>query len=165
MTDRDIDKDLEAEGTEPKIYEAGFHVAPTVSEEDIEPIVNTIRDLIESNKGMIVSEGSPSLTNIAYSMDHIVANKKSIFNSAYFGWVKFQIEPESISVIKEGLENNENIFRFLIIKTVREDTMAKKPAFRAKKPVSSVKTEVKKEVKKEISEEEVDKVIEELVVE
>ncbi len=169
--EKEIEKEI-SEDEEPKVYEVGFHVVPTIAEEDVAPAVNTIRDLIESVNGMIIADGNPSLVKLAYPMDHIVANKKSIFDSANFGWIKFQTLAENIATIKDGLEKNENVFRFLIIKTVRENTLARKPAFRAKKPTSATKSDlptdiVKKEkIKKEdISEEEVDKAIEELVVE
>jgi len=169
--EKEIEKEI-SEDEEPKVYEVGFHIVPTIAEDDISPAVNTIRDLIESVKGVIISDGNPSLVKLAYPMDHIVANKKSIFDSANFGWIKFQTLAENVATIKDGLEKNENVFRFIIIKTVRENTLARKPAFRAKKSTPATNSDLstdtakKEKVKKEdISEEEVDKAIEELVVE
>ena len=155
---------------EPRIYEVGFHVVPTTPEEEVVSVSNAVKDLVESTKGAIIMDQNPSSVNLAYPMDHVVANKKNIYDSAYFGWVKFQVEPEAISTIKEGLEKNENIFRFLIIKTVREDTLARKPVLKPRKKITATAAAVgvgkRSEDKKEgISEEEVDKAIEELVVE
>ncbi len=163
-TEKEIEKDISEKG-DLKVYEVGFHVVPTTAEDDIASVVNAVRDVIESVAGMIISEGSPAMVQLAYSMDHIVSNKKSVFDSAYFGWIKFQTTPENIIKIKEGLEKNNDIFRFLIINTVKEDTFSQKPVVKARKGVVSPKPEVKKEPKEEISEEEVDKAIEELVVE
>lgn len=161
----------EAEGmvveSEPKIYEIGYHVVPTVAEDGVATVANAVKDLVESLGGMVISDGTPSSIDLAYSMDHVVANKRSSFDSAYFGWIKLQMDPENILKIKDELDKNEDIFRFLIIKTVREDTLAKKPSVRPKKETTSAsaKSEKTEEVKEEISEEEVDKAIEELVVE
>jgi len=169
MDDVENSEKSEINNSDSRIYEVGFHIVPTASEEEVISITNTVKDTIESAKGAIFMEQNPLLVNLAYSMDHIVANKKSIHNSAYFGWAKFQIEPEDISIIKNVLEKNENIIRFLIIKTVREDTLTHKPIILKtnKKTGDAVSVDkIHKETKKaEISVEEVDKAIEELVVE
>jgi len=165
MTTSDENKDLEIGDIEPKIYEVGFHIVPTIAEDDVSSASNVIRDIVESSQGVIISEGNPLLLQLAYPMDHIVENKKSIFSSAYFGWIKFQIDPENIKMIKEGLEKDDNVFRFLITKTVRESTLEQKQVFQIKKEPVSTSPEKKKSPKEEISEAEVDKAIEELVVE
>ncbi len=167
----DLDKNLDTEDFEPRVYEIGYHVVPTVAEGDISSVVDTIRESVESLQGVIISEDSPKSVDLAYSMDHIVANKKTIFDSAYFGWIKFEGNPENIIKIKDSLEKNENILRFLVVKTVKESTLSKKPAVKAKqvtsvKNVKNVTKDTKDTVieKKEVvSEEEVDKAIEELV--
>ncbi|HEC30769.1 MAG TPA: hypothetical protein ENI66_02015 [Candidatus Yonathbacteria bacterium] len=167
-----IDKEIEKGTTEeeyeedPKVYEVGFHIVPTTAEDDVASVVNTVRDTIENLSGVIISEGTPKMTQLAYSMDHIVANKKSIFDKGDFGWVKFQVVPENVLKIKEDLEKNDSVFRFLIISTVKEDTISKKTMVKFKKTAPAPKQEIKKTDKKEeIKEEEVDKAIEDLVVE
>jgi len=167
----ELDKNLDMEDFEPRVYEIGYHVVPTVAEDNVVSVVDTIRESIESMQGAIVSEDSPKLVDLAYSMDHIVANKKTIFDSAYFGWVKFEMNPENIIKIKDSLEKNENILRFIIIKTVKESTLSKKPGIKTKqvtsvKKVKNVTKDTKdtiEEKKEVVSEEEVDKAIEELV--
>ncbi len=167
----DLDKNLDTEDFEPRIYEIGYHVVPTVAEESIASIVDTIRGQIESMQGAIISEDSPKSLDLAYSMDHIVSNKKTIFDRAYFGWIKFEGNPENVIKIKDLLEKNENILRFLIIKTVKESTLSKKPGVKTKqvtnvKNVKNVTKDTKDtiaEKKEVVSEEEVDKAIEELV--
>ncbi len=168
-TEKEIIEDV-SESEDPKIYEVGFHVVPTTAEDDVSSVVNAVRDTIESLSGTIISEGTPKMIQLAYPMDHIVANKKSIFDSGYFGWVKFQAIPENILKIKDGLNDNADIFRFLIISTVKEDTFSKKAVPKIRKSstasVATKKTpKAKEEIKNEVLEEEVDKAIEELVVE
>jgi len=167
MNEAENTETSEMNDSDSRIYEIGFHVVPTVTEEEVVFVANTVKDLIESAKGAIIMDQNPSLMDLAYSIDHIVANKKSIYNSAYFGWIKFQMEPEAIHSIKDGLEKNENVFRFLIIKTVKEDTLMHKPVLKPRKKTATAAGVGKrpKEEKEEISVEEVDKAIADLVVE
>ena len=55
---------------EPRIYEIGYHIIPTVKEEDIEKTVGEIRKAIESSvgKATFIAEGAPSLMKLAYPM-------------------------------------------------------------------------------------------------
>jgi ribosomal protein S6 len=168
MSKKEIE--VEIEDSEPRVYEIGYHITPSIPQDDVALVVNTIKDIIESFGGMVFMDENPELIKLAYPMDHIVSNKKSIFDSAYFGWIKFQTVPEQILKIKSEIEKNESIFRFLIIKTVKENTLSNKMTVKINKTVNTDKSakdtkEMKKEKKEEISEEEVNKAIEELVAE
>ncbi len=172
--DKNLDTSENTEDLELRIYEIGYHIVPTVSEDNLPYVVDTIKESIELLRGLVVSGDSPKSVDLAYSMDHIVANKKTIFDIAYFGWIKFEVNPENILKIKDFLEKNENILRFLIIKTVKESTLSKKPGIKSKqtagiynrkKDIKSMESDDSAPKKKDvISEEEVDKAIEELVV-
>jgi hypothetical protein len=94
------------------------------------------------------------------------AGKNEKFNFAYFGWVKYELPKEATAEVKEKLEKNKEILRFLVIKTVRENTLyghkiPRKEGDKVEAPVVGV---IPEEVAI-ISEEEIDKTIEELVVE
>jgi hypothetical protein len=41
----------------------------------------------------------------------------------YFGYIKFEMDTLNVSEIKKYSENNSSIVRFLIIKTVKENTL------------------------------------------
>lgn len=155
---------------ETRIYEVGFNLVPTLGEEEIAPVFDVLRGIIESNGGNIISEGLPEEITLAYPMKHDVANKRNVYTSAYFGWIKFEMLPEDIAKVKEGFDGNENVIRFIIVKTVREDTLSKKFAAPKQKHTapavssSEKSTDKKEEAPKEpVSEEEVDKAIEELI--
>lgn len=169
----DLDKNLDIEDFEPRVYEIGYHIIPTVAEDNLASVVDEIRESIKSLQGVIISEGNPQQMELSYSMGHVVSNKKTICSSAYFGWIKFEGNPENVIKIKDALDKNENVLRFIIIKTVKEDTLPKKINTNTKTKqevnaknikkideVGVVKEETKKEV---VSEAEVDKAIEELV--
>jgi len=97
-------------------------------------------------------------------MSRLIDNKKQKFNSAYFGWVKFETTPSQAKTIKEMLDKDEKLIRFILIKTVRENTMSVKKSYSrqdgAKKKIT-LKTE--KEESVPIDEETIDKEIDALV--
>lgn len=163
----DIDEDIEE--SESQVYELGYHIVSSVGEENLAAETSNIKELIEKAGGIFVSEDYPKSVKLAYEISKSMEGKNQKFDNAYFGWIKFEIKKEDVMKIKEGLDGNANILRFIIIKTVRESTTAPKiTAFDKKAKILPKKTKalsVRKEEKKEIiSEEELDKTIEELVV-
>jgi len=133
--------------------------------------VTIIKDLLESNGAAFISEEFPKLRHLSYTMTKVVGAKHLKFDTAYFGWMKFEMAPESVLAIKKVLDLNDNIVRFIIIKTVRENTLAvaKAPVYHTEeKPIPGIDDKDEKKepaVKTPISEAELDKTIDALVVE
>jgi ribosomal protein S6 len=152
---------------DPRTYELGYLLVPTIGEGDILTEAGRLKGVIESCGGIIISDENPKETALAYPIDRRVEGKKKIFTSAYFGWAKFQGEPESVAALKKSMEADESVIRFLIIKTVKENTLMQKRPFSGitakKNDVSKTKTEKPKEITP-VSEAELDKTIEELVI-
>jgi ribosomal protein S6 len=161
---KDDQKD-ETEG-ELRVYEVSYLLLSFITEEDVPREVGRLKEQVG---GTVFSEESPKLMKLAYSMFKVIANKKTKFDNAYFGWVKFEGEAGDISKVKKALENNENILRFLILKTTKESVAPRKPFPFAVKPkvISTpvVKEEIKSEAPQEINEVELDKTIDDLVIE
>ena len=155
---------------EAKIYEIGFHILPSIAPEKLAAEVSAVKEVMEKKKSSFISEDFPKLKQLSYSIRKQVQGKYQKFNSAYFGWVKFETEPEMLLEIKKELDKNTNILRYLIIKTVRENTLAsatQKALLNKGEGVRPPTREAKKEVevKAPVSEAELDKTIEELIVE
>jgi ribosomal protein S6 len=152
---------------EGQIYEIGFHILPTVPEEKLPEVVLKIKDAVMGNGGEVISDDFPKLRVLAYEIKKRIETKYLSFNKAYFGWVKFEMSRDSIEKIKKEMDGNGDILRFIIVKTVRENTLhtPKAPMMRSgggeetKAPKEFVPAE-----KVEISEEEIDKSIDELVI-
>jgi ribosomal protein S6 len=106
-----------------QVYEIGFHIVPVVSVDALPAEVNAIRSLIESNGGAVIAEDAPALRGLAYPLSRMVSGKRQKFDTAHFGWVKFEIPAEHIKTIKDSLDKMHNVLRFLIIKTVKESTL------------------------------------------
>ena len=116
-------KSEEAKEEGREIYEVGYLVASSLSEDKLGGLVGSIKNAVIKNEGVIISEEYPKLRDLAYSMFKTIGHKKEIFTNAYFGWIKFELNRGTISVIKKMLDENESIIRSLITSTVRGNTM------------------------------------------
>ncbi|TRZ53453.1 hypothetical protein D4R99_00810 [bacterium] len=157
-------KELE---NELRVYEVGYLLLPYVQEADLEKEVGRIKEAIVAAGGTSFAEENPRLLGLAYPMYKVFANKKTKFENAYFGWVKFDGDPKGILKLKKSLDANENVLRFLITKTIRENTLTtRKPVAFASKPIKPTTKETAKEdePKEIINEEELDKTIEDLII-
>lgn len=156
--------------TKMSVYEVGYLLVPTIAEENVGGEVTALKDMLSEHGAQFISDEYPKLIELAYEMSRTVANKKAKFTSGYFGWVKFEIPTANILKVKEVLDLNESIIRFLLIKTVRESTLAPKRAYGKSEGVSSKrkvaqKAGAEKAEPEVIDEETIDKDIEALVVE
>ena len=157
-------------GEKMHVYEVGYLIVPTVTEEKVGEEVATIRASIEQNGGAVISEESPKLRKLSYSIAKVVDSKKHNHDEAYFGWVKFEVPVANLSKIEEGLKKEKNILRYLVMKTIRENTMFTQriPDVVAEKPDEvSLKTSelaTAPEEKKIVSQDEIDKSIDALVI-
>lgn len=107
---------------ETRLYEVGFHVVPLVGEDGLATEITSIRQAIESNGGTVVSEEFPQLIDLAYPMQQTIARARHTFERAYFGSIKFEASGEASIKIKNVLDANEHILRYIIIKTIPEET-------------------------------------------
>ncbi len=157
-----------ADQADNRIYEIGFHIVSSIPEEKLSAEVTAIKDVLEKSGAVFIAEDFPKLKHLSYTMTKVMDAKHLKFDTAYFGSVKFEMNPEVIDAIKKTLERSDIILRFLIVKTVRESTLAViKPAYRPTetKPIPGIDTKKDALVKSPVSEAELDKTIDALVVE
>src|SRR3989338_4742757 len=109
-----------------RVYELGYLLAPTIKEEDVPVNYGNLKELISSFGGEIIADEMPKMMNLAYFMTKVVSNIRNKFNTTYFGWTKFIMEPEKVLELKKHLDLDSNFVRFLILKTVKENTIAAK---------------------------------------
>jgi ribosomal protein S6 len=144
------------------VYELGFLLVPSIAEENVVAEMTVLKDAAARLGASFLSEEAPKLIDLAYQMERDIANKKHKFNTGYFGWVKFELAPEKVAVLNEELGRMDTLIRFLLISTVRENTMTPKKA--PKTEGARVRTGKKdgEEEDESMSTEEVDKKIEEM---
>jgi ribosomal protein S6 len=151
-----------------QVYELGYHIVSTVAEENLPKEVETLKEIVLQDGGSLLSSGEPKLINLAYSMTKSVADTKKKFNTAYFGWLKFETKSELMPKIKKAVDENPHVLRYLLIKTVRENTLYT-PKLNSIKVGEKEAPKVKKSIKtsevKATSVEDIDKSIDELIAE
>lgn len=163
---------MDTQEKDKRVYELGYIVIPTLREEDVVEEEKSLKEFIASLGGEIISEEAANMIDLQYQMEKTIANKKQKFNEGYFGWVKFEVIPEAALELKAKLDLSQTVLRFMILKTVRENTyLPKKPLARAESRRKSSEHEdigtdevVSSDVAP-VSEETVNKEIEALVVE
>lgn len=161
---KDLENKEENTNGKPVVYEVGYLFVPTVSEEEVAGLYGNLKELILNSGGEIVSDEMPKMINLAYEMLKVVQNVRSKFNTGYFGWVKFEMDTQKVLELKKKLDLDPLILRFLILKTVKENTIAaKRFVFKdsVRRKVPGVKKEDGEVV--EINKEEIDKEIDAMV--
>jgi ribosomal protein S6 len=148
-----------------RIYELGYLLVPTISEENMPVIYGNLKELITNLGGEIISDEMPKIISLAYTMLKVVQNVRNKFDAAYFGWVKFEINPEKVLELKKKLDIDSNFVRFLILKTVRENTIAAKRFIHkdSRRKMPMMKKEGENETSLPINKEEIDKEIDAMV--
>ncbi len=152
-------------GKNTQVYEVGYLLVPTIEEGRVGETYGNMKDVIATFGGELISDEMPKSIPLAYQMVKVVSNIRHKFNAAYFGWVKFEMETDKIGGLKAKFDLDPNIIRFLITKTVRENTMATKryvPRDMARRKPYTAKKEGENEVPVEINKEEIDKEIDAL---
>ena len=147
-----------------RVYELGYLLVPTIKEEDLGVNYGNLKELVASSGGEIISDEMPKTINLAYSMSKVISNVRSKFSTAYFGWIKFMMGATQVLELKRQLDLNPNLIRFLIIKTVKENTIATKRFVRGETyKRSMMKKSTENETAVPINKEEIDKEIDALV--
>ena len=146
------------EEKEPKtqVYELGFHLSPEIGDENVAKEFGDIKALIEEAGGTFISEEAPHSLPLAYDMEKVIANKKNIYSKAYFGWVKFELATDKLESLKTAFDKIETIIRFLLVKTVRENTLAPKKIVQKMEGAAPKRDRRESEVKGPMNEAEVD---------
>jgi ribosomal protein S6 len=158
-----------AEESGARIYEVGYHIIPTVKEESIESVVASVRALIENGQGSFIAEGAPVLMKLSYAMTAREGDKNVEYDRGYFGWIKFEAPVEITETLNEALKADRNILRFILFRTVREETRArmKIPTLRDVRRTDTIKAPARhvEDTTIVVSEVDLDKAIETLTTE
>ena len=113
---------LEGEKGEMTVYELGFLILPSIPEDKVSDIVDSIRKVITKEGGTEIDAEAPFKQDLAYSMSKTIGASHYVLTDAYLGWIKFEIERASVLIVKAGVEKIEEILRFLLVKAPRETT-------------------------------------------
>ncbi|MCM2338846.1 MAG: 30S ribosomal protein S6 [Burkholderiales bacterium] len=160
-----MENNIEGVETNTRIYEVGYLLLSSISLEDMPVVYGNLKDLIVSLGGEIISDEMPKTIPLAYTMTKVIQNIRNKFDTAYFGWVKFEMSPDKVLELKKKLDLDVNFLRFLILKTIRENTIAAKRFVHkdSRRKTTSSKKEGENETVLPIDKEEIDKEIDAMV--
>lgn len=108
------------------IYEVGYIILPTVGEDTLAPEISKLKEVLAGVDAKVIADEYPALITLQYEMVKRIDTKNSRFNQGYFGWIKFEAEADVIEKIKKQFDLNKVILRYMIISTVRENTLSGK---------------------------------------
>ena len=149
------------------VYELSYLLLPSLALEQVPGLAASLKDQLTSLGGSIISDENPVLIDLAYSMTKVVQTVRHKATTGYFGWIKFEMETDGMAAVKKALDANDNILRYLIIKTVRENTLLNGKMRLHKEERGEKEEDLVEEIPeavKESASEELDKSIDDLVV-
>lgn len=120
---------IQEKGDKMTVYEASYLLLPSLAVEQVPAKVASLKEMLVKAGGELISDEDPVLIDLAYPMTKVVSTVRHKVNKGYFGWIKFEIARDidettkGIEVVKKSLDADNDVLRYLIIKTVRENTL------------------------------------------
>lgn len=110
-------------GTERELatYELAYHVLPTVAEGEVAAITAELKAFITDATGVVTDEEAAERFELAYEIEKYLEGKYRRFSSAYFGWVRFQLDPAALAAIVEEVEGHKSVLRSLVIRLTKAE--------------------------------------------
>jgi ribosomal protein S6 len=112
--------ELEDTGSEPRVYELGFHLDPELPTEGVKKAYQAIRDSI-AQKGTVVAEVEPEKIQLAYTISRQEVAGRRDFNSAYFSWIVYETDAAHHAEVLAAASANKAIVRFIDIITTKDE--------------------------------------------
>ncbi len=151
------------------IYEVSYLLLPSLAIEQVPGKASSLKEMLTGLGGTVISDENPVLIDLAYPMVKVVGTERHKANTGYFGWIKFEMATEDVEKVKKALDADNTTLRYLIVKTVRENTLLngkmklqKEEKFTRE---DDMLEDVPVEALKEEAPEELEKAVEEIVVE
>ncbi len=111
------------------VYEIGYLLVSSVPEEKVASEAEAVKSIITKAGASVIAEETPHSERLAYTMrKKTVSGSYDKYDSAYFGWIKFEVASNVIESIKTSVEIHPTVLRMLMISTVKENTYLGKRA-------------------------------------
>lgn len=104
------------------VYEIGYLVLPSIPEEEVSKVTDSIKKVIAEEGGSEIDGETPFKQKLAYSMSKTVGASRYVVDDAYLGWIKFELDKTKALDLKSKIEKISEVLRFLLIKTPRKTT-------------------------------------------
>lgn len=118
--ERDLSaEETDADHTELRVYELGFHIDPELAQEEAKKTYQGIRDSVEE-AGTIVAEGTPEKIQLAYTVSRMEHGGRRDFDGSYFSWIAYEADGPGHDKVTSAAAAETRIFRFLDLRTTKE---------------------------------------------
>jgi ribosomal protein S6 len=131
---------------EGKVYEISYILDGRLDESRAAEKAEAFKKDIASLEGSFISEETPYVRELSYEMTRVVNNVNVRFTEGYFGWVKFEMIPSKVEELDKKLKLDEEVVRFLVLKTVKGNDIFTKDIAVMKSDPTITGTFVKEEV-------------------
>ena len=111
-----------------RVYEISFIFDNKIEEGAALEKANALKQSIATLGGSFISEEAPYMRELAYEMIRVVNNVNVRFNEGYFGWIKFELDGDKVKDLEKGIKLDEQVVRYMVVKTVRDNTVYTKRA-------------------------------------
>ena len=110
---------LEDVGSDPRVYELGFHLDPELPVEEVKKAYQMILQLIKS-KGILVADCEPEKIQLAYTISRQETTGRRDFSSAYFAWIVYEALAENHSEVITTVSADRRVIRFIDLITTKD---------------------------------------------
>ncbi len=100
-------------------YELAYHVLPTVAEGEVGSVTDALKQLIADHQGEVFDEEGAERFELAYEIEKYLEGRNRRFGSAYFGWIRFRMNPEMMPTFDSEIEHQKSILRHLIVRLTK----------------------------------------------
>lgn len=111
-----------------RVYEVSFVFDNKLEEATALEKADALKKSIATVGGSFISEETPYMRELAYEMIRVQNNINVRFNQGYFGWIKFEMPADNVKSLEKSLKEDEQVVRFIVVKTVTENTVYTKRA-------------------------------------
>ena len=108
-------------------YECAFHILPTLADEEVPGVVESLKALVMYAGGTVTSAEIAGRYDLAYEIAKQVDGKGRRFNAAHFGWMRFLLAPSVLVALTQELAHKPELLRYLVIRLTRDE--AQNPFF------------------------------------
>ena len=98
-------------------YETVFIVRPTIDEDSVEKVINSVEDFIKNNGGVVDSVERKGRRKLAYEVKKM--------RDGYYVVLFFQALPDKIVALKRMMSLSEDIIRSITVDRIKESLTAK----------------------------------------
>ena len=117
--DRNVDESVDEAGSDPRVYELGFHLDPELPTEEVKKAYKEVRTFIEG-MGTIVAEGEPEKIPLSYTISRQDTAGRRDFDSAYFSWIAYEATPINHAEVLTSTGVDKRIIRFIDLLTTKD---------------------------------------------